>query len=111
MTTSLSEFRSVWMLVMFDLPVDTKAAKTAYRHFREFLQDDGFSMLQFSIYGRHCATREGADTHAARVRRSLPPEGEVRVLRVTEAQYSRMEIFRKFERRRPEQAPEMLELW
>ncbi|MFZ4584017.1 MAG: CRISPR-associated endonuclease Cas2 [Acidimicrobiia bacterium] len=99
------------MLVMFDLPVGSKRAKTDYRRFRDFLQDDGFAMLQYSVYGRHCATRESADAHAARVRFALPPAGEVRILRVTEAQYARMEVFRNFERRHPEPAPAVLELW
>lgn len=107
----LSEWRAMWMVVMFDLPVITKKQKTDYRHFHEFLIDDGFTMMQYSVYGRHCATREKADAHLQRVRRSTPPQGEVRVLRVTEAQFARMAIFRDRVPTRAESVPKQLEFW
>jgi CRISPR-associated protein Cas2 len=99
------------MVVMFDLPVTTKLDRTRYRHFREFLLDDGFARLQYSIYGRHCSSREMGDTHALRVRRATPPRGEVRILRITEAQFGRMEIFKNTARKIPEQPTLPLEFW
>ena len=49
-----SEYRIMWVLVLFDLPTETKKDKKAYTDFRKNLQKDGFTMFQFSIYVRHC---------------------------------------------------------
>lgn len=99
------------MMVMFDLPVQTNVDKTHYRHFHDFLLDDGFLMMQFSVYGRHCASREIAETHQRRVGLAVPPNGQIRVLQVTEAQFGRMTIFENYVVRKPEPAPLALEFW
>ncbi|GAB4433903.1 MAG: hypothetical protein OHK0040_04730 [bacterium] len=36
----------MWLLVMFDLPVDTDIARKEYRDFRKALLEDGFIMLR-----------------------------------------------------------------
>lgn len=51
-----SEYRVMWILVFFDLPTETQKDKKAYALFRKNLQKDGFTMFQFSIYIRHCAS-------------------------------------------------------
>ena len=78
-----SEYRIMWVLVLFDLPTDTKKDKKAYADFRKNLQKDGFTMFQFSIYVRHCASSENADVHIKRVKSFLPEFGrwELYVLR------------------------------
>jgi CRISPR-associated protein Cas2 len=48
----------MWIIVMFDLPTDTKEARKAYHEFREELLNDGFTMLQFSVYARHTQARK-----------------------------------------------------
>ena len=48
-TAFLSGYRLMWILVMFDLPVDTRKAAREATRFREFLLDRGFEMNQFSI--------------------------------------------------------------
>ena len=62
-----SEYRIMWVLVFFDLPTETKKEKKAYADFRKNLQKDGFTMFQFSIYVRHCASSENATVHKKRV--------------------------------------------
>lgn len=106
--SDLSEWRMAWLLVLFDLPTTTKQAKRAYVEFHRFLLDDGFSMMQYSVYGRHAPNREHAETHVARVRRALPERGEVRVIRLTDAQFGRMEVFRGRKPSQAEGAPEQL---
>ncbi len=101
----------MWVIVMFDLPTVTKAEKRRYVKFRHLLLDEGFVMLQFSIYGRHHPTREKAEAKIGRIVIDIPPMGEIRVLRVTEAQFSRMEVFSNYQRKRPEAPPSQLELW
>ncbi len=63
-----SEYRIMWVLVLFDLPTETKKDKKAYAEFRKNLQKDGFTMFQFSIYVRHCASCENAEVHIKRVK-------------------------------------------
>ena len=62
-----SEYRIMWILVFFDLPTETKKDKKEYMLFRKRLQRDGFTMFQFSIYVRHCASSENAAVHIKRV--------------------------------------------
>ena len=86
-------YRTVWIIALFDLPTDTRQARSDYRKFREALLKDGFVMLQYSVYARHCASEENAAVHRKRVKSALPPDGEVRIMLMTDKQFSRMEIF------------------
>ena len=54
----LNAYRIMWILVFFDLPTETKLERKRYAQFRENLLKDGFGMFQFSIYIRHCSSRE-----------------------------------------------------
>lgn len=101
----------MWVVAMFDLPVDTKAARKAYAQFRKSLLQDGFTRMQFSVYVRHCASEENADVHVLRVQAALPDDGEVRVLTITDKQFERMRVFFGKRRRPPEQPPYQLELF
>lgn len=89
----LSSYRTMWLVTMFDLPVHTKVARRHYAKFRKFLLEQGFTRLQFSVYGRHCPSEEHAAVHVRRIEAHLPPEGEVRILQVTDRQFERMQIF------------------
>lgn len=68
MTAAATRF--VWVFVFFDLPVGTKADRRAASKFRLFLKDDGFLMLQFSVYARICRGEDGAEVHIRRVERA-----------------------------------------
>jgi len=83
----------MWVLVLFDLPTETKAERKLYSNFRKDLLKDGFTMFQFSIYLRHCPSKENADVHIARVKRQLPKYGHVGILCITDKQFGNMEIF------------------
>ena len=88
-----SEYRIMWVLVLFDLPTETKKEKKAYTDFRKKLVNDGFTMFQFSIYLRHCPSRENAEVHIKRVKSYLPEVGQVGVLCITDKQFGQMELF------------------
>lgn len=77
----------MWIFVFFDLPVTTKKEMKAASLFRKNLEKDGFSMMQFSVYVRHCASRESMDVHIKRVKSLLPETGKVSILCVTDKQY------------------------
>ncbi|HOQ05825.1 MAG TPA: CRISPR-associated endonuclease Cas2 [Anaerohalosphaeraceae bacterium] len=101
----------MWILAMFDLPVDTKKARKDYADFRKNLVQDGFTMIQYSVYIRHCASKENAQVHAKRVQSFLPPDGEVRLLIITDKQFERMQIFWGKLRKPTPPAPAQLELF
>ncbi|MFN0044708.1 MAG: CRISPR-associated endonuclease Cas2 [Alphaproteobacteria bacterium] len=86
------ETRFLWMFVFFDLPVGTKTDRRNAARFRNFLKDDGFMMLQWSVYARVCRGEDAVGKHALRVTKSLPPRGSVRTLQVTDKQYARMKL-------------------
>lgn len=88
-----NKYRIMWIYVFFDLPTETKVDVRAAHLFRKFLLEDGFTMFQFSIYLRHCTSRENAKVHEQRVKRQLPKKGKVGILIVTDKQFGMMEIF------------------
>ena len=82
----------MWVLVLFDLPTETKKEKKAYTDFRKKLIRDGFTMFQFSIYLRHCSSRENSEVHIQRVKNSLPEFGNIGILCITDKQFGQMEL-------------------
>lgn len=76
--------------VFFDLPTNTKTERKAATQFRKFLLDDGFDMLQYSIYTRLCPNRDVAEKHMMRIKRHAPDSGSVRLLYLTEHQFTHM---------------------
>ncbi|MCG8355291.1 MAG: CRISPR-associated endonuclease Cas2 [Kiloniellales bacterium] len=93
MFRTLSGYRIMWMMVMFDLPVLTEAERKAATRFRHFLLDHGFEMSQFSVYLRWCSGKEQVERHAKEIQDNLPPAGRVNVLTFTDKQYANMICF------------------
>lgn len=83
----------MWVLVFFDLPTETATERRIYARFRKELLTDGFTMFQFSIYLRHCASRENAEVHIKRIKNKLPNKGHVGIMCITDKQFGDMEIF------------------
>ena len=83
----LNAYHIMWLFVFFDLPVTTKKEIKAATLFRKNLEKDGFSMMQFSVYIRHCASRESLEEHIKRIKAILPESGKVSLLSVTDKQY------------------------
>lgn len=107
----LDGYRCMWVIVMFDLPVDTPGARREYALFRKSLLEDGFRMFQYSVYGRCCPSHENAEVHQKRVAAHLPPDGEVRVLQITDKQLEQMKIFWGRTRKPVPDAPRQLEMF
>jgi CRISPR-associated protein Cas2 len=109
--TRLNQYRILWVFVFYDLPTETKKDRKNFTRFRKKLQDDGFTMLQYSIYTRHCNSRENADVHIKRVKSFLPPKGEVILFTLTDKQFGMMEFFRSAETADKPATPQQLELF
>ena len=107
----ISGYRCMWVVAMFDLPVNTKQARRAYTDFVRQLRRDGFTRMQFSVYSRHSSSKENAEVHVGRIKGNLPPDGEVRILTITDKQFERMSVFWGNKRKSPEKAPCQLQFF
>ena len=106
-----SEYRIMWVLIFFDLPTETKKERKDAALFRKRLLVDGFTMFQFSIYVRHCPSRENAEVHMKRIKLALPPTGEVGILCITDKQFGMIEIFSARKIAKHAATPQQLELF
>ncbi|MBP6387282.1 MAG: CRISPR-associated endonuclease Cas2 [Pseudarcicella sp.] len=111
MNERLNQYHIMWVFVHFDLPTETPKDRKNYRLFRKSLLDDGFAMLQYSIYVRHCSSRENAEVHKKRIKNSLPKLGEIIIFEITDAQFGRIEFFKGVDPKRRPDTPQQLELF
>lgn len=100
-----------WLLVMFDLPVETKENRRDAARFRTDLISDGYMMVQYSVYARPCPTYEKTQTHYRRLQRMVPEDGEIRALTVTDAQWAAMYFVHGNQRTSSEKMPTQLLLF
>lgn len=80
------------ILVFFDLPVKTKKERREATQFRNFLLNDGYHMIQYSVYARVCNGMDAVSKHRTRLRQNLPYNGSIRMLVITEKQFEAIEI-------------------
>lgn len=104
-------WRSMWVIAMFDLPTNTPAERKAYTRFRKTLLDDGFTMMQYSVYSRHCASIDNAEIHLKRMGTQVPSEGEVRFMTITDNQFGRIRVFVGKKRQPKATSPSQLEFF
>lgn len=107
----LNAYRVMWVMVFFDLPTETKKQRREASLFRKRLIDDGFSLFQFSIYIRHCPSRENAEVHIQRTKNILPKEGKVAIMCITDKQFGAIEIFYARNKEEPPPTWQQLELF
>lgn len=101
----------MWLIAMFDLPVETKEQRREYTQFRKLLLARGFIQLQLSVYARFSGSEESAEAVRVHVRAAIPPHGQVRLLAVTDYQYGRMELWFGRKRKFAEDPPAQYELF
>lgn len=101
----------MWCLVMFDLPVTTKQQRRAANTFRNSLLDDGFSMVQFSVYVRYLPLGTQLHRIAKTLKLRLPANGEVRVVPITDKQWSTAFRFCNGAPKNSEETPQQLQIF
>lgn len=107
----LNAYHIMWLFVFFDLPTNTKVERKHAAQFRKSIEKDGFIMMQYSVYTRHCASRESCEVHIRRVKGLLPPSGLVSILSVTDKQFGDIVNFwGKIERKKMD-IPQQLEFF
>ncbi|MDE6095143.1 MAG: CRISPR-associated endonuclease Cas2 [Muribaculaceae bacterium] len=104
----VSSYQLMWILVMFDLPTETKIQRKLASDFRKYLLKDGFTMFQFSIYVRNCASRENTKVHIERIKNMIPEEGKVCIITITERQFHEILTFEG--KRRSTKLPDAIQL-
>lgn len=107
----MKEDRFMWLMVFFDLPVQTRDQRRTATKFRQFLLRDGFFMMQFSVYARICNGQERVKKHLQRLQQNLPPQGSVRAMEITDLQFGRMKVLVGKRQRNERTKPEQLELF
>lgn len=110
-TTQLNGYRLMWIFVMFDLPVTTKAENRAATKFRQYLLDEGFEKSQFSVYARFCNGKEQFEAYMRRIESNLPDHGDVHILTFTDKQYENIVRFSGQRRRKQKKNPDQLALF
>ena len=83
----LNRYELMWMLVLFDLPTVEKTERKEATKFRNFLLDNGFSMIQYSIYTRLFSGKDACEKYYRMIKDNLPAEGKVDILTITDKQY------------------------
>ena len=109
----VEKFKMGWLVVAFDLPVMTREQRKRATVFRKFLLDDGYQMIQYSVYARACVTFARQETHLSRVKQNLPEEGSVRAIFVTRSQWERSFVIQgsPASETEAEELPEQIQLW
>ena len=79
---------SVWLLVMFDLPVKQREQRREANQYRLRLLDKGFSRVQLSVYSKYLANATAAIPMLRFLKTTVPPAGYVRILQLTDRQWA-----------------------
>lgn len=85
-------YRFMRVVVMFDLPTETSMDRRHYRWFRKFLIDEGFVMMQESVYTKICLNIHSVKKVEQNIRKNRPPKGIVQVMSITEKQFASMKL-------------------
>lgn len=107
----LNAYHVMWLFVFFDLPTTTKQERKHAAQFRKSLEKDGFTMMQYSVYVRHCPSKENRDVHINRVKTAVPEVGMVSIMAVTDKQYGEIVNFWGKKQKTSKEVPLQLELF
>lgn len=80
-------YKYMRILVMYDLPNNTTQENKQYTKFRKLLIKNGYSMIQFSVYVKCLNVKTKFKNEVKKISKYIPPQGNIRVLAVTEKQY------------------------
>jgi len=77
-------------IVFFDLPTIFERDKRNYAKFRKFLVQEGFLMMQESVYSKLTLNSQQSELLIKRIKRNSPSKGLVQILVITENQYAKI---------------------
>lgn len=79
------------IMVFFDLSTITYKDKKEYRRFRKLLINEGFIMMQESVYYKLALNPSIVTSVKNKLEKGKPKEGLIQILTVTEKQFSGMD--------------------
>ena len=95
----LNKYELMWMMVLFDLPVIEKKERKDATEFRKFLLDNGFSMVQYSIYTKLFSGKDACEKYYRMIHDNLPMKGKVDIITITDRQYGNIISYNAGEKR------------
>ncbi|MCX7775148.1 MAG: CRISPR-associated endonuclease Cas2 [Spirochaetaceae bacterium] len=101
----------MWAIVIFDLPVITKADRKEASKFRKDLLDKGFQMVQLSVYFKLLSGVEELETIERYIESILPRKGKVEIIHITDRQYEDIKSFYGNVRESPKKSYTQLQLF
>lgn len=101
----------VWAVVMFDLPVTTKAQRDRATAFRKLLKANGFVMHQYSVYTRFAVSVAAHQHQHQAIKAGLPPGGEVTILLLSDRTWARAQRFSNRTQLPPAKPPDQLTIF
>jgi CRISPR-associated protein Cas2 len=108
-TGAISGYRKMVLFVMFDISTETKKDLDKYRKFRKSLLGHGFIMFQYSIYIRFCRSLAIAEKYERKIEAQAPDNGSIRIIKITESQYSNMKIIENYHEKTEEKLKEQVQ--
>ncbi|MBO4501144.1 MAG: CRISPR-associated endonuclease Cas2 [Clostridia bacterium] len=75
----MSEKRGV-ILLLFDLPCETKKQRRAYAAFRKFIRSNGYVFIQKSVYCKPVCSHGALKSELKRISSAAPEDGNVAAL-------------------------------
>lgn len=78
-------------MIFFDLPNIYHYDKKNYLKFRKFLLNEGFIMMQESVYSKILLNSQQASLLLERLKINAPKKGLIQVMTITEKQYAAIE--------------------
>lgn len=78
-------------IIFFDLPNVYTNDKRNYTKFRRFLINEGFIMMQESVYSKLMMNSQQIQLLIQRIKRNAPKKGIIQILNITENQYAQIE--------------------
>jgi len=101
----------VWLLVMFDLPVASKFQRRAATAYRKLLLNQGFDMVQLSVYSKYLINATGVRPVLTRLKTGIPPNGAVRMIQLSDDQWAAQHRFFGLEVQQAELKLDVLEIF
>ena len=106
-----SDENGMWTVVMFDLPVKTRAQRGHATRFRKLLIDLGWQMAQYSVYVRYVPTGMSVAPEVRQMKAGVPPQGRVEIVAITDRQWSKAIRFINASSVSPDEPPGLLTLF
>lgn len=89
----LNRYETMWMMILFDLPVVEKEERKEATDFRNFLLDNGFFMAQYSVYIKVFSGKDACEKYYKLIEKNLPKQGKIDILTITDKQYENIKTF------------------